>query len=112
MNFQKTDYKGNIIIGEYRIWQFFFGSFCTATDLDYSHFRRTQENNNNIEKHKEGKIDTPSYINIEISNFIKSLDVPVQIIAYGAEFDENLQVQFLTLDLAALGGLNHALFII
>ena len=27
----------------------------------------------------------------------------MQVIAYGAEFDENLQVQFLTLDLAVLG---------
>ena len=103
MNFQKTDYKGNIIQGEYRIWQFFFSSFCTATDLDYTHFKQTQENNINIDKYKEGKINTPSYINIEISNFIKSLGVPVQVIAYGAEFDENLQVQFLTLDLAVLG---------
>ena len=31
------------------------------------------------------------------------MGVPVQVIAYGAEFDENLQVQFLTLDLAVLG---------
>ena len=75
MNFQKTDYKGNIIQGEYRIWQFFFSSFCTATDLDYTHFKQTQENNINIDKYKEGKINTPSYINIEISNFIKSLGV-------------------------------------
>ena len=87
MNFHKTDYKGNIIQGEYRIWQFFFSSFCTATDLDYTHFKQTQENNINIDKYKEGKINTPSYINIEISNFIKSLGVPVQVIADGAEFD-------------------------
>ena len=32
------------------------------------------------------------------------MDVPVQIIAFGAEFDENIQVQCLTFDLAALGG--------
>lgn len=78
-----------------------FGEFCTATDLDYSHFRRIQENNNNIQKHKEGKIDSPSYISTEINRFIKSLDAPVQIIAFGAEFDENIQVQCLTFDLAA-----------
>ena len=104
ISFPKINYKGEIIIGEYRVWQFFFGEFCTATDLDYSHFRRIQENNNNIQKHKEGKIDSPSYISTEINRFIKSLDVPVQIIAFGAEFDENIQVQCLTFDLAALGG--------
>lgn len=49
MNFQKTDYKGDTIQGEYRIWQFFFSSFCTATDLDYTYFRQIQENNNNTE---------------------------------------------------------------
>lgn len=100
ISFPKINYKGEIIIGEYRVWQFFFGEFCTATDLDYSHFRWIQENNNNIQKHKEGKIHPPSYISTEINRFIKSLDVPVQII----EFDENIQVQCLTLDLAALGG--------
>lgn len=104
ISFPRINYKGEIIIGEYRVWQFFFGEFCTATDLDYSHFRRIQENNNNIQKHKEGKIDSPSYISTEINRFIKSLDVPVQIIAFGAEFDENIQVQCLTFDLAALGG--------
>lgn len=103
MNFQKIDYKGDTIQGEYRICQFFFSSFCTATDLDYTHFRQTQENNINIEKHKKGKMKSPSYISIEISNFIKSLGIPVQVIAFGAEFDENLQVQFLTFDLAMLG---------
>lgn len=103
MNFQKTDYRGNIIQGEYRIWQFFFSSFCTATDLDYTHFKQAQENNINIDKYKEGKINFPSYTIIEISNFIKSLGVPVQVIVYGAELDENLQARFLTLVLAALG---------
>ena len=111
MNFQKTDYKGNIIQGEYRIWQFFFSSFCTATDLDYTHFKQAQENNINIDKYKEGKINPPSYTIIEISNFIKSLGVPVQVIVYGAELDENIQARFLTLVLAAVGfqscALNH-----
>lgn len=32
-----------------------FSSFCTATDLDYTHFKQTQENNINIDKYKEGK---------------------------------------------------------
>ena len=109
INFQKTDYKGESIKGEYRIWQFFFSEFCTANDLDYTHFRRIQENNINIEKYKEGKIEFPSYYSKEIYDFIKSLDVPVQIITFGAEFNESLQEQVLTLDLAILGLQSSAL---
>ena len=103
INLPKINYKGETLNGEYRVWQFFFSEFCTASDLDYTHFGRIQENSTNIDKYKEGKMNTPSYINIEISNFIKSLGIPVQVITYGAEFDENLQVQFLTFDLAVLG---------
>lgn len=109
INFQKTDYKGETIKGEYRIWQFFFSEFCTASDLDYTHFGRIQENNINIEKYKEGKIESPSYYSKEICDFIKSLDVPAQIITFGADFNENLQVQVLTHDLAIFGLQSSAL---
>ncbi len=109
INFPKINYKGESINGNYCVWQFFFDDFCSATDLDYTNFRRTVENNNNIEKYKEGKMNIPSYVSIEISSFIKSLDKPVQLIAFGAEFDENLEVQFLTFDLAALGFQSYAL---
>lgn len=80
-----------------------FSSFCTATDLNYTYFKRILENNNNIEKYKQGKIKFPSYLNIEISNFIKSLNVPVQVITFGTNPDESLQFQFLTSNLAVLG---------
>ena len=103
VNFPKTNYKGELVNGKYQIWQFFFGEFCTANDLDYSHFRHIQENNNNIERHREGKIESPSYIRKEIYEFIKSLDVPVEIITFGAEFGEDSQMLFLTLDLAMFG---------
>lgn len=109
MNFQKTDYKGDTIQGEYRIWQFFFSSFCTATDLDYTYFRQIQENNNNIEKHKEGGIVSPSYFSKEIFEFIKSLGVPVHIITFGAELDESPQMMLLTFDLDELGLQSSAL---
>lgn len=103
IKFPKINYKGETINGEYRVWQFFFLEFCTASDLDYTHFGRIQENSINIEKYKVGKVQYPSYYSKEICDFIKSLDVPVQIITFGAEFDENLQVQILTFDLAILG---------
>ncbi len=109
INFPKINYKGETTDGEYSVWQFFFRSFCNATDLDYTYFRQIQENNNNIEKYKEGKMNIPSYVSTEISNFIKSLDKPVQLIAFGSEFNENLEVQFLTFDLAALGFQSYAL---
>lgn len=99
INFQKTDYKGDTIQGEYCIWQFFFSGFCTATDLDYTHFGRIQRNNNNIEKYKEGEIDIPFYYGNEIVDFIKSLDKSVQIITV----NENTQVQMLICDLGILG---------
>ena len=103
IDFQKIDYKGKVIKGKYRIWQFFFLEFCTANNLDYTHFGWIQENNINIEKYKEGKMQFPSYCSKEICNFIKSLDVPVQLITFGSEINENLQVQILSLDLAKLG---------
>lgn len=103
LNLVKTNYKGETLKGNYRVWQFFFSSFCTATDLNYTYFKRILENNNNIEKYKQGKIKFPSYLNIEISNFIKSLNVPVQVITFGTNPDESLQFQFLTSNLAVLG---------
>lgn len=101
MNFQKTDYKGNSIQGKYPICQFFFSSFCTATDLDYTHFKQIQENNINIEKYRAGEIGTPDYVSIEISNFIKSLGNPVQVIVFESDLEKkytssdfNLQLEY------------------
>lgn len=109
INFPKINYKGETKDGGYSVWQFFFRSFCNATDLDYTYYRQIQENNNNIEKYKEGKINIPSYVCTEISNFIKSLDKPVQLIVFGPEFNEDLEVFFLTSELAAFGLQSHAL---
>ena len=103
INFQKIDYKGETIKGDYRVWQFFFSDFCMSNDLDYTHFRRTQENSIHLDKWKEGKIEYPPYYGKEICEFIKSLDIPVQIITFGTELNESLQVQTLNLDLAVLG---------
>lgn len=102
INFPKITYKGETINGEYRVWQFFFSGFCTASDLDYTHFGRIQENSINIGKYKKGKIQLPSsyYYSYsdEICDFIKSLDAPVQIITFGPELSENLQAQVVLLD--------------
>lgn len=103
IDFQKTNYKGDSEKGEYRIWQFFFAEFCTNLDLDYSNYKRVFENTINIEKHKKGLIEYPSYYTTEIIEFLKSFDTSIQLIVFGLEDKTNSQIHNLFFELCGCG---------
>lgn len=53
--FQKNNDSGEIVGGEYTVWQFFAGSYCQEDDLDYTNLEYIKNNNRNIEEFKKGK---------------------------------------------------------
>lgn len=91
--FPKIDYDGIRTEGKYCIWQFSFHGCCSEADLDYTHFQHVKKNIEYKDLYKEGKINYRPYICCEITQFIKSLNRPVQLITLKPQSEENQQTR-------------------
>ncbi len=93
IEFLKMDYDEVRTEGKYLVWQFFYYAYCSEANLDYTHFQRVKNNFESINSFREGKIIYPSYICDEIIQFIKSLNLSVQLITLKSQSEENQQIQ-------------------
>ncbi len=89
--FEKLDENGERVNGNYLVWQFFAGSYCLESDLDYTDFEYIKQKTNNIEKFKKrDRYYLPSVYE-PIKNFINKLaetyDISVYLSANNREWD-------------------------
>ena len=71
--FEKTDRKGEVVSGKYKIWQFFVSSYCLEDDLDYTDFEETKEETNKIIKFKNRERYFTSSVFDKIKKFVSKL---------------------------------------
>jgi len=71
--FLKVDEDGNEVSGEYKVLQFFVGSYCLECDLDYTGFESIRERANLIEQFKNCERYYVSSVSFKIREFLIQL---------------------------------------
>lgn len=89
--FKKIDDNGQLIEGDYLVWQFFAGAYCTERDLDYTDFNYIKQRTNNIKWFKEKKRYYLPSVYDSIKNFIIKIaekhEVSVYLCASNKDWD-------------------------
>ena len=71
--FQKNNDSGEIVGGEYTVWQFFAEEYCMETDLDFTNYEYIKHNTNNVEEFKKRNRHFSPSVYKGIKEFINKL---------------------------------------